>query len=234
MSDIDLLVGRTEIAPSLEALRQLDYNPVEDVHGDYHDDHHHCAPLFRSGDYGTLEIHRNLMEPPYAAVLPMETVMAEVESLEVEGAHMRVLSPTHRILHNIVHSQLVDHHHDNGILPLRSLHETVTEQAAITDNVDWRDIEKQMLRQHRSHILLAYLYMAYKLFAMPFPAPTRPTLFSRLYYQRCRAQLRWRWTHKWGLRLGRYSPDTLNERYACGRGWLAVNRSRILQLTGKI
>ena len=233
MSDIDLLVSRADITPAYSTLQQLGYRPIEDVHGDYHDEHHHCAPLFRHGDYASVEIHRNLAEEPYETILPTAMVLAELEPLEIEGTRMKVLSPTHRILHNIIHSQLVDHLHDNGIIPLRSLHEVVTEQSKYEADVDWLTIHKLMDRHRRTRALCAYLYMAHKLFAMPRPAETRPALASRLYYRRCRAQLTWRQAHEWGLRLGRYSPDMMNECYACGSGWLAVNRSRIRRFAAR-
>jgi len=234
MSDIDLLVRREEIIPSLGALQKLGYEPIEDVHGDYHDEHHHCAPLFRPGDYGTLEIHRKLAEQPYENILPTEMALAELEPLEVEQACMEVLSPTHRILHNIVHSQLIDHHHDDGIIPLRSLHEVVTEQSAGNGSVDWQTIKARMKHHRRDRVLRAYLFMAHELFNMPLLTETGASLASRLHHQRCRAQLRWQWARQWGLRLGRYSPDMMNERYGCGSGWMAVNRSRMRQLAGRI
>ena len=234
MSDIDLLVSRADITPAHNALQQLGYQPIEDVHGDYHDEHHHCAPLFRDSDYGALEIHRSLAESPFDIILPTEMALTELEPLEVEGVHMTALSTTHRILHNIIHSQLIDHHHGNGIIPLRSLHEMATEHSAANVNVDWLTIKGQMEQHKRGRVLHAYLFMAHKLFDMPFPVETRPTLASRLYYRRCRAQLSWRRAQLWGMRLGRYSPDRMNERYGCGSGWLAVNRSRIRKLTGRI
>lgn len=233
MSDIDLLVSRADITSAHNALQQLGYQPIEDVHGDYHDEFHHCTPLFRPGDYGTLEIHRSLAENPYEAILPTAVALMELEPLEFEGTRMKVLSPTHRILHNIVHSQLVDHLHVNGIIPLRSLHEVVTEQSAANVNVDWLTIKGQMEQHKRARVLHTYLFIAHKLFAMPYPVETRPTLASRLYYRRCCAQLTWRQANEWGLRLGRYSPDMMNECYGCGSGWLAVNRSRIRRFANR-
>ena len=213
MSDIDLLVPRDTVAECLTALHGLGYNAEEDIHNDYHEDHHHCAPLFRPGDYGSLEIHRSLTESPYADILPTEVALAEAQALEFQGLAMKALSPTHRLLHNILHSQLVDHNYAYGIIPLRSLHEVVTESAARQDKVDWSIIQSRMEQHNRGNVLQAYLYMAHQLFGMQFPAGTGKTLANRLYYQRCCAQLRWQWVNEWGLRLGRYSADTMRKRY---------------------
>ena len=83
MTDIDLLVPLEDITASQLALRKLGYNPVEDEQGDYHDEHHHCPPLYRAGDYGTVEIHRRLAEFPYERVLPTERAIAEAMPLDV-------------------------------------------------------------------------------------------------------------------------------------------------------
>jgi len=234
MTDIDLLVSEDDIASSLDALVELGYQPVEDKHGDYHEDHHHCSPMFRSGAYGAIEIHRRLAEYPYELILPTELALAETEPLIVEQAHMKILTPTHRVLHNIVHSQLIDHLYDNGIMPLRSLHEVCCEQEAHNGHLDWAMISRQMNNNKRGRMLRAYLFMMKTLYGFSSSSETRPMLATHLYYQRCRAQLAWRKAHEWGLRYGRYSPDMLNEHYGYGSGWIAINRSRMRRLTEKL
>ena len=233
MSDIDLLVPRDTVAECLTALHGLGYKAEEDIHNDYHEDHHHFAPLFRPGDYGSLEIHRSLTESPYVNILPTEIALAEAQPLEFQGLSMKVLSPTHRLLHNILHSQLVDHNDADGIFPLRSVYEVVTESRANRGAVDWPDIQARLEQHNRGNVLQAYLYVAHKLFRMPFPQGTGKTLSSRLYYQRCLAQLSWQWANEWGLRLGRYSGDTMRKRYGCGNEWIAVNRARFRQFGGR-
>ena len=165
-------------------------------------------------------------------ILPTEVGLADAQPLNFQGLSMRVLSPTHRLLHNILHSQLVDHNYADGIIPLRSLHEVVTESAANQERVDWSIIQSRMEQHSRGKALRAYLYMAHKLFGMSFPEGMGKTLLSRLYYQRCCAQLSWQWTNEWGLRLGRYSADMMRKRYGCGNGWIAVNRARFRQFRG--
>lgn len=230
MSDIDILVRHEEITPSLDALQQLGYQAVEDEHGDYHEEHHHCAPLFRPGDYATLEIHRRLMEKPHEAILPTPMALAETELLDVDNARMQALSPTHRILHNIIHSQLIDMHHVNGTIPLRSLYEAATENAGSGSPVDWNTIRSRLTQCNRFRELRAYTYMARRLFGVDFPVSMKYTAAPRLYFRRCRMQLRWHWAERWGFRLGRYSSDMMQKRYACGSSRMAVNLARLRQL----
>jgi len=227
------LVPRNKIEECLTALHGLGYEAEEDIHNDYHEDHHHCAPLFRPGDYGSMELHRGLTESPYVDILPTEFGLADAQPLEFQGLAMKVLSPTHRLLHNILHSQLVDHNHADGIIPLRSLYEVVTESRAWQDRIDWSIIHSRMEQHNRGNALRAYLHMAHKLFSLPYPDGVGKTLLSRFYYQRCCAQLGWQLANEWGLRLGRYSADTMRKKYGCRNGWIAVNGARLRQFIGR-
>lgn len=129
MSDIDLLVAREDVDNCLTALHKLGYQSEPDSEHDYPENHHHCAPLFRPGDYASLEIHRELTEGA-AETLPAQLALAQAEPLLFRGLSMKVLSPAHRALHNILHSQITDHNYSTGRIPLRSLHEVVTESNA--------------------------------------------------------------------------------------------------------
>jgi Uncharacterised nucleotidyltransferase len=230
MSDIDILVGREEIAPSVQALQQLGYRADADERGDYPAEHHQYAPLFRPGDYAKLEIHRSLMEMPFEAILPAQMARAGAEPLEVDGARMQALSPTHRILHNIIHSQLVDMNHVDGTIALRSLHEVATESAYSAGAVNWSTIRSRLAQHNRLRELRAYTYMASRLLGVDYPVNLRHTPGTRLYYQRCRMQLRWEWADRWSIRLGRFSPDKLQKRYGYGDNPLAIYRARLRQL----
>jgi len=185
MNDIDLLVPKEKIDECLTALHGLGYESDEDINNDYHEDHHHSAPLFRPGDYGSLELHRSLTESPYVEILSTGIGLAEAQPLELQGLSMKVLSHTHRLLYNILHSQLVDHNYADGIIPLRSLHEVVTEVGANQERIDWSTIRCRMEQHNRGSALRAYLYMTHKLFGMSFQEGMGKTLLSRLYYQRC-------------------------------------------------
>lgn len=234
MSDIDLLIPKHKLNDCVSALQEIGYEAEEDIHNDYHEEHHHYAPLFRPGDYGSLELHRGLTESPYVDILPTEYALVDAKPLEFRGISMKALSPTHRLLHNILHSQLVDHNHADGIIPLRSLHEFVTESNVNKGKIDWSFIQSRMKQHDRGNVLRAYLHMAHKLFGMPLPDGVDKTILSELHYRRCCVQISRQWANQWGLRLGRYSADSMRKRYGCGNGWLAINRARLRQLTGRV
>jgi hypothetical protein len=230
MTDIDLLVPRDELEKGLDALQQLGYRAEDGkvFYGDPH--HHHCAPIFRPGDYGALELHRDVLDNRFRQILPVNVALAQTEPLELDGASMKVLSPTHRVLHNIVHSQLVDRNYAEGVLPLRSLHEVVTESRANRDRFDWSYVRTVMESHNRGDVLDTYLYLANRLFKLPRPGGTRRKAKSLLYFMRCQMQTGWPWLDVWGRRIGSLSAENMYRVYGCQRGWLPVNRARLLLL----
>lgn len=228
MSDIDLLVARKDVDKCLTALHELGYQSEPDSEHDYPEYHHHCAPLFRPGDYASLEIHRELTEGS-AEILPAQVALAQAEPLVFRGLSMKVLSPAHRALHNILHSQITDHNYSAGRIPLRSLHEVVTESNAYGDRMDW-SLLRMLLQGHNSKVLRTYLYLAHRLFGMPLPKEIQIMPDCQLYYLRCYAQSGWDWVDAWGVRAERFSVDRIRKRYACKENWMAVNRARLQEL----
>lgn len=228
MSDIDLLVAREDVDKCLATLHELGYQSETDSEHDYPDYHHHCAPLFRAGDYASMEIHREPMEGG-AALLPAQVALAQAEALLFGGLSMKVLSPAHRTLHNILHSQITDHNYSAGRIPLRSLHELVTECNAYGDRMDWSPL-RVLMQGHNRKVLRTYLYLAHRLFGMPLSREIQTPPGCQLYYLRCYAQFGWDWADAWGVRAGRFSVDRIRKRYACKDNWMAVNGARLQEL----
>jgi hypothetical protein len=233
MSDIDLLVPEKETTKCMTALQELGYKIREEKLDDYPEQHHHCPPLFRSGDYADIEIHRKLMDG-YSDILSAETALAHTDTLMIQGIPIRVLSPSHRALHNILHSQLVDHNYLAGILSLRSLHEMVIESVAYADKLNWSLIHSLMERHNRGEVLRTYLYQAHRLLKFPLPTGIQKTPGCWLYYWRCIAELGWQQLDKMGRRMQRYSAENICRIYGCNDGWIPVNIARLKQLKRKI
>ena len=226
MSDIDLLVAPEAVQPAFHALLSLGYGVDEESLDDYQADHHHCPPLFRPGDYAAIEIHRELMED-FGSILSAEEALADSRSFMFDGLSLRVLSPTHRLLHNLLHSQLVDAHHQHGVIPLRSLYEAVVEVKHSPAPMDWASINRRMQARGQGPVLNAYLFMAHHLFALSLPRGHRATAGAYGHYLRCCAQLAWDWFAVWGLRWGRFSTNNIRRLYACGDSFFAVNWARL-------
>ncbi len=230
MTDLDLLVRKEEVGQCMDALIELGYQPDEDIHDDYHEDHHHCPPLFRPGDFAAVEIHRRIMDTPFDEVLDNDAALGKAGSLGYQDLSMEILSPTDRVLHNMLHSHLVDKCYVNGMLTLRSMHEVKTECAANTGRIDWESILVRMQENGKGRALNAFLYMANRLLGMPYPAGSSPTLAAHRHYLRCCGQLRWEWMDVWGGRMGKYSTDNIRKLSGCSSGWVSVNHGRLKML----
>lgn len=202
MMDLDILVPRQDLQAALDALHALGYRADDRPQIDYAR-HHHCPPLFRAGDYGSLEVHQELLLPTAAPILPTAAAWARVENLEAAGLGVKVLSPTHQALYNVLHAQIADLHHAAGTIDLRSLHNLAVLQAAWGEAIDWREIRAAMDCHGKGAVLRAYLYLAQRLLGMAPPAGLRPSWRSRCHYARCRAQLRWPRAGGWITKLAR-------------------------------
>lgn len=100
-------------------LHIVGYIPIE-LEFDY-PSHHHLSPLYRSGDWGVMEIHRRPSLASTGALLPGEMIWRHTEPNRESGIAMAALAPTFRILLNVVDSALVNRIHVRGDIALRSL-----------------------------------------------------------------------------------------------------------------
>jgi hypothetical protein len=234
MADIDLLVPAEDTERCMTALQELQYKPVKDIQNNYNERHHHNPPLFRRGAYGVLEIHRRVIKKQYEEILPTETAMAASEPLVLQGLSMKVLSPTHRTLHNLLHSQLVDQNYHTGIFSLRSLHEMVIEYSACHDRLNWPMIQSLMERHNRRNVFHTYLYQAHRLLGFPLPACAQKTFGCWLYFWRCVAEAGWQTCENMGHRMQRYSADNICQTHGCDNAWIPVNLARLKQVKRRL
>ncbi len=104
MADLDILVPGSEAKGCWDKLRTVGYIPIE-LEFDY-SSHHHLRPLYRPGDWGVIEIHRQPLPASTAALLPSELIWRHVAPIRESGVAMAAPAPTFRILHNVLHSAL--------------------------------------------------------------------------------------------------------------------------------
>jgi hypothetical protein len=149
--------------------------------------HHHYAPLLRPGEFASVDLHHTLLYKTAEKMLSTNTAWKQVELLEIQGACLQVLSPTYRLLHNILHSEIVDRNYQKGIIPLRELSDLVYTQYHYKQKLDWSLIETTFAQHGKQNILYSYLYLACRYLGMSFPEPMEPNLASRIHFQRCRS-----------------------------------------------
>lgn len=226
MVDLDILVPQRAAEDCWNALRILGYAPLDNDF-DY-SDHHHLRPLYRPGEYGTIELHREALPASAARILPTALIWEQSERVVDEsGIVLRVPSPTHRVLHNLLHSDLINETYVRGRLALRSLHELALMQALYRERLDWETIRELMEQGGQGRVLRASLYLAHRYFGSSMPDRLRPTLGARVHYARTRWQVRWDWTNEFVDRLFWFSTPSICERYHCDDRFWSVTRGRV-------
>lgn len=212
MTDLDLLVPRARAAASLETLRRLGYGSSQADEIRF-TEHHHYAPLFRPGDYAVIEVHRELLFRTAAQLVPTDSIWGHTERLAVKGGVLRILSPTYRVLHSVIHSEIVDRAHERGQVPLRSLHELVSLIRMYNADVQWPTIRALLSSHGQGRILHAHIYLARRLLGLPTPARIGLTPGCIAHYARTRAKLRWSWVEHLDSRIQRFSAYNIARRY---------------------
>src|SRR5581483_10269818 len=206
MEDLDLAVPGHLFPRAETALRSIGYEP----HRSKPFWHPHEIPFLRARDAGPVEVHTELGSPPIPSVLPAAEAWAESSTIQVEAAgSARAPSPTHQVLHNVLHSAVQDLNHAIGGLPFRQLLILSSLVRAHGQSIDWERLGRRMEDHGLGRELHEYLWLAQRFAGMPPPAGDlgRP---PRLRDARVVAS----------FALGWPAPVQRNLRYAFGRAYL--------------
>ena len=229
MVDLDILVPKKTAEGCWNALLALGYLPIEDnlhYHIDY-GSHHHLRPLYHPSGHGTIEVHQDAIPNSVATILPTKLIWEQAEPVINEwGIAMSVPSPTHRILHNFLHSEFINQTYARGKISLRSLYELVMVQGFFNEKIDWEMIKQLISRNGREKVLCAWLYLAHRLFGNPMPDSVHPTFGALIHYARTRLQFSWDWTNQIVDRAFWFSTQSICERYHCDDGFWAIAKGR--------
>ncbi|ADE14760.1 hypothetical protein Nhal_1626 [Nitrosococcus halophilus Nc 4] len=229
MADIDLLVPKKRLTASINALQNIGYGTEENLREKFNN-HHHYAPLFRPGEFASVELHHNLMHHSASGILPTDIAYKQVETLEINGACLQVLSPTYRLLHNIVHSEIVDRNYEAGMIALRNLSDFAFIQKHYEQQIDWPAINTTFVQHGKEKVLHSYLYLAHRYLGVPF-ALKIPPLSSFVHHQRCRSMIRWIGLMEIDRRIQRFSAYHICKRYGCPNTPLALTVGRFRYAT---
>lgn len=225
MVDLDLLVPRERAEECWATLRLQSYDPIA-IDFDY-SNHHHLRPLYRPGEQGTVEVHRELLPHPTALALARTLAWNHVQPREESGTLFGIPSPTIRVLHSILHSAVVDRAYARADLSLKSLFEIAALQRAFGGAIDWVAIQNAMAEHGLSEIISSWMYSMHRWFGDPIPYCVRPTIRSTLHFERTRLQARWRGSARVVDRLMSYSAESICKRYDCSNRFWPVLSGRL-------
>lgn len=231
MVDLDILVPKKSAEECWNTLGVLGYLPIEDrpdLSIDYQGTHHHLRPLYHQRKYGTIELHKDALPTSAARILPTRLIWERAEAIiNQSGIVMSAPSPTHRVLHNLLHSDLINKNHVRGRISLRSLHELAMMQNLYQERIDWETIWQLMDKGSQAKILRSSLYLTNRLFGSPIPDQIDPTLSSAIHCARTRLQVHWNWLDQFVERAFWFTTENICERYHCKDRFWPVAKGRV-------
>ncbi len=225
MWDLDFVVPENELDRAVDGLCAIGYQiDQEGENWTYH-----YRPLFHPEAILPIDVHRYVGEQK--DLLPPTEAWREAVPVPAGDLRLRALCPTHRVFHNIFHSQVQDRGHELGIIYLRQLYALV---AMCTDHalaIDWDSLLRRMDGRGLGPQLRARMYQAARLFGVPLPRALFPTLGARFHHRRCLFQLRRHWlirlVHEWAGATQPFKRHAMDLIYGCGTNPIKVNAYRV-------
>jgi hypothetical protein len=172
VTDLDVLVAPDEAPAALAVLAGCGYQRIADRAPPAHT----LGDFARAQDVGAVDLHIALLNEP--ALLPLGDIDARAVDHEVDGLRVRLLPPTDRVLHLLLHDLVQDRGLHEGRLNLRHLHEFAL--LARTAPIEWPAIRAHLERHRLAAALDLWLLAAAEIFGNPPPIHVRPGLGARL------------------------------------------------------
>lgn len=234
MGDLDILVGPGEIGGALDVLDELGYG-VKPQDGTRFDDHHHVAPRVREDRLAPVELHRGLILREVAHLLPTEVAIRNTEAVASNGWSARILNPTYRMIHNMLHSGIVNRYYEESELDLNALYEMHCMVWRYGGHIDWDEIAATFNGHQIKGVLDGYLHALRKLFGDA-PEGIRVGIGAHSFFLRALARVRWRGYDRFEQRLYSLSPRRIRARYGLSRehGPVAINLKRVQLVAEKL
>jgi Uncharacterised nucleotidyltransferase len=184
--DVDLLVSSRQVeaaAAALCGMGYVAYAPLgEDLPAPSPDlpprwvrrnapqkPHFHIAPWIHPSGIFSIEIHRSLVTEEFERILPTDNMFARAVAIQWNGHSVFVLHPTDRIVHNIVHAQLLDARFFCGTIELRQTRELAFLAAHDGHAVDWQEVEYRFSSTGHANVLAEQAALCPALMGVPLP-----------------------------------------------------------------
>jgi hypothetical protein len=186
MVDVDILVPQESLDHCIAAMLREGYQPLATPDAFAH----HYAPLGRANSMVSVELHVEPLDTAYGAFLRSTDIMNSAIPLDISGISASIPRPWCRIVHSIVHAELVDHGLIFGTIAIRELLDVALLARTLDGLSDLPPIRKTF--QRRGRIACGFhLLAATKLFGAKFGETVYIDHRSSLFYYRAL----WQATH---------------------------------------
>lgn len=166
VSDIDVLVPAARLPDILDRLAGVGYrlvNPKEDISDIEHPDalsHHHYPAIYSPDWPVAVELHVQPVLLSFVNLLSCDEVFQDATAVRWRGGDCLLPSPTHFVMHNIIHSYLVDTRYHLASMSLRQLFEFVLVSQSYGERIDWHAINSRFSAAGCRDELAQYLVLA--------------------------------------------------------------------------
>ena len=162
MADVDLLVREGDFRRSVSLMKKNDFRAQMPGQSWTFQ----ANPMARPHDLAAVEIHRYVGEQ--RCFLPVDEVWRRGTEIDVEGARIALPHPTHRIAHNIFHSEVQDRGYALRLLRVRQLYD-LARMMSQTRGADWAEVIDRFKEHRLEGVLRGRVSMSALLLDAPFP-----------------------------------------------------------------
>jgi hypothetical protein len=174
ISDLDILIPAEKLPEIIEKLAEVSYRPyvsagmkIPDPLG--FDNDHHYPPLISPEWQTRVELHVQPLWLSTVAFLPCKEVFREAIPLAWRGGECLLPSPTHFIIHNLVHAFVMNVQGGLERVSIRQLFEFVLASKIYAERIDWNAVKNRFDDLGRLRALQEYLALANTCFDFEVP-----------------------------------------------------------------
>jgi hypothetical protein len=203
VGDLDLLVPEGHEAAALAALREAGFQEIAPPEVS-----HTIADLERLGAHASIDLHREVLEPPFRNLLSAAELFSRADRLDTDGLLYTLPSLQDHALHSMLHAQVAHGGYCSRHLCLGAARDiAILEQAA-----DWHEMEC-WAETHRMQVVLdATLLATEQFFGLRWPLSRPPARTAIQHHRRaCQVEV----TGGWDIGFGKI--ERLRELFAVDR-----------------
>ena len=164
LSDIDFCVFEETLKEASELL--IDSGYMSDKEKSINPNWLHLPPMYNKKWDMVIELHRYVLSYRYSSIVPCKEINYQRSK---QYTNVFLLTPTYRLLHAYMHSEIVDRHYYTKTINLRQLYEIAILVEKYKHEIDWIVIER-VLKTHRLYNKFNNtLNLIIKLFHMEIP-----------------------------------------------------------------
>lgn len=168
LGDVDLLLPEAEAAAAAQILQSLGYRPAPNDRVNY-SEHHHLVPQCDPVSGVTIELHVQPVLRDWHRMLTAADIFAQATPMQFQDCAVFLPSPTHRVIHTIVHSELSDANYALRRLDVRQFMELAALMHRYGEEIEWAAVHERFEANAQAAVLEDSLAVGAALFGTPKP-----------------------------------------------------------------